>query len=123
LDNLGSLTPNLTFPWLILSSRSPYSRRWMYPHTCWSSPWPKTFDTYYLDVRRFHTLKINYSCIYKVHSVYDFQKHPRFYKPNIGLDPLDQGWASILIELSYQLKFQQRYVEILVIKSLFLKNI
>jgi hypothetical protein len=27
LDNLGSLTPNLTFPWLILSSRSPYSRR------------------------------------------------------------------------------------------------
>lgn len=46
-----------------------------------------------------------------------------FYKPNIGLDPLDQGWASILIELSYQLKFQQRYVEILVIKSLFFKNI
>jgi hypothetical protein len=28
LDNLGSLTPNLTFPWLIISSRrSPYSRR------------------------------------------------------------------------------------------------
>jgi hypothetical protein len=27
LDNLGSLTPNLTFPCLILSSRSPYSRR------------------------------------------------------------------------------------------------
>jgi hypothetical protein len=49
------------------------------------------------------------------------KKHPRFYKPNIGLDPLDQGWASILVELSYQLKFQQRYVEILVIKSLVCK--
>jgi hypothetical protein len=53
--------------------------------------------------------------VYKVPFVYDFQKYPTFYKPNIGLDPLDQGWTSILVELSYQLKFQQRYVKILVI--------